>query len=119
MPGFPIKGDLALSDDGRELLLLTGPERVAQTLTVAAQVFKGSWRYDRNLGVPYFQDILVAGPELELVKQRFREMALRVAGVAAVASVTLAQDGAIISVDLVVRTDDDRTAVASLEFKTS
>lgn len=117
MPGFPIKGDLELSADGRELVIISGPERVAQALTVAAQVFKGSWRYDLNLGVPYFQEILVAGPELELVKQRFREMALRVAGVAAVSYVTLEQQGAIISVDIVVRTDDDRTAVASLEFQ--
>jgi hypothetical protein len=82
--GFPRPGDLELTADGRDFVILSGREKVAQSLRVGAQIFLGSWRYDRQKGIPYFQEIALAGPSLERVRRRFQEFVSGTDGVVAV-----------------------------------
>jgi hypothetical protein len=116
--GFPIHGDLELTADGRDLVLLSGAAKVAQSIRVGAQIFKGSWRYDRSAGIPYFQEILVAGPQLELVRRRFHEFLTRTPGVAAVTSLTLRHDraSATIYVDFHVVVETGEILTDTLDF---
>lgn len=96
MPGFnrgwPVTGDLQLTDDGRDLQLVFGAAKVAQNIKVRAQTFKGSWRYDRQIGMPYFEDILAFGASSELVRRRFHDLLANTDGVLSVQSLTLRFD---------------------------
>lgn len=118
---FPILGDLEVTDDGRDLVLVAGRDKVAQSLRVGAQIFRGSWRYDRQRGIPYFQDILLAGPQLEVVRRRFHEFISETDGVTAVDSLTLRFDSAqaTMYVDFIAVCDDGSTLTSSLTFGVS
>jgi hypothetical protein len=118
MPSVAIVGDLQLTPDGRELVLVTGPAKVAQSLRVGAQIFRGLWRYDRKVGVPYFQEILVAGPDLERVRRRFHEFLTGTDGVLSVTSLQIRFDrpAATIFVDFSVICDSGETLTDSLDF---
>lgn len=93
--GYPVRGDLALTADGRDLDIVSGAAKVAQNIKVRAGIFKGSWRYDRQLGVPYFEEILAAGASIELVRRRFRELISGTPGVLSVQSLTVRFDNAL------------------------
>lgn len=116
--GFDIQGDLALTADGRDLVLVSNEAKVLQNIRVRASIYKGSWRYDRNVGVPYFDDILVAGPSVELVRRRFYELLIGTDGVSSVQSLTLRFDPTrgTIYVDFVVLTTAGQTAANTLDF---
>ncbi len=90
--GFDIVGDLQLTEDGRDLEFVSGGAKIVQSIRTRAQIFKGSWRYDRNVGVPYFEDILVHGASAELVRRRFYELIIGTDGVTAVTKLTLRFD---------------------------
>lgn len=116
--GFDIQGDLALTADGRDLMLVSNEAKVLQNIRVRAAIYKGSWRYDRNVGVPYFDDILVAGPSVELVRRRFYELLIGTDGVSSVQSLTLRFDPTrgTIYADFVVLTTAGQTAADTLDF---
>lgn len=107
--GFPIQGDLELTADGRDFVLVSGAEKVAQNIKVRLEMFKGTWRYDRNLGMPFFQEILVAGASLELIRRRFYDALIGTPGVTGVTKLTTRIDpsaqGAILRVYFAVTTD--------------
>lgn len=90
--GFPVVGDLQLTPDGRDLQIIGGPRKVIQRLRTRAQIFKGSWKYDRQIGMPYFQEILVADASLELVRRRFYEMIAGTEGVTTILDLSLRID---------------------------
>jgi hypothetical protein len=117
--GFPIQGDLELTADGRDLVLVDGPEKVRQNIRVRASIFKGSWRYDRTKGMPYFDEILVAGASVELIRRRFYDMLIQTPGVLSVRKLTIRIDpsaqGATLYVDFAV-TVDAGTLTDTLDF---
>jgi hypothetical protein len=117
--GFPVLGDLQLTPDGRDLQLVSGAAKVAQSIRVRAQIFKGSWRYDRQLGMPYFQDILVFGSSVELVRRRFHEMISSTDGVLSIQSLTIRFDhtGQTIFVEFSCVTDTSEILRDVLDFK--
>lgn len=84
MPSFPVAGDLQLTSDGRDLLMLDGNAKVLQSIRTRASIFKGSWRYDLNRGVPYLEEILLFGAGVELIRRRFHELILGTDGVTSV-----------------------------------
>lgn len=92
--GFPIRGDLELTSDGRDFVLVTGRTKIAQSIRTRAQIFLGSWRYDRDLGVPYFQEILQAGPSMEITRRRFYELLIGTPGVLSVPELNIRFDSA-------------------------
>ncbi len=116
---FPVRGDLELRDDGRDIVLVAGRDKVAQSITVGAQIFKGSWRYDRQVGIPYFQDIMLAGPQADVVRRRFVDFLSTTDGVTSVDRLTLRFENAsgIMNVDFSVTCDDSSTLTSSLNFE--
>lgn len=116
--GFNIPGDLALTPDGRDLQLVSGPQKVLQSIRMRFALYKGQWRYDRNAGMPYFDEILVAGPSVELVRRRFYDMLIETDGVSSVQSLSLRFDSeaATIYVDFSVVTTAGQTVTDTLDF---
>jgi hypothetical protein len=86
----------AQTDDG-DLDISTGNLRVVTdvaTITAAKLsnlfgLFKGEWFLDGRQGVPYFQYVMVSNPNLSLIANLFRQVALAAPGVATVMSVDL------------------------------
>lgn len=117
--GFPVLGDLELTADGRDLQLVSGAAKVAQSIRVRAQIFHGSWRYDRQVGMPYFQDILVFGASVELVRRRFHELIANTDGVLSVQSITVKFDrtSETIFVEFEALSDNSEVIRDVLDFK--
>lgn len=51
--GFQVPGDLALTPDGSDFIFVRSNAGLVQTIQVSLQIFRGSWEYDENAGVPY------------------------------------------------------------------
>jgi hypothetical protein len=49
---FDFQGDLQLSDDETRFVLVGGQRRLRQRLQIGMQRLKGTWRWDRSLGLP-------------------------------------------------------------------
>lgn len=64
-------GDLDLS--GHRLNLATGEEAIEQQLKLRLRFFLGEHFLDRRLGIPYYRDILIKNPNLQLVRSLFKE----------------------------------------------
>lgn len=116
---MPVQGDLQISDDGRDLLLVSGAAKVGQNIKARAGIFKGSWRYDRQLGVPYFEEILAFGASKELVRRRFLDLVTQTPGVLSVESLTVGFDNVaqVISVNFSCITDTSEIVRDVLTFK--
>jgi hypothetical protein len=89
--GFSIPGDIALSDDGRYLLLWQGAEEVAARVAVAIQTFAGTWRYDQRAGVRYLFEIFEkpASAGLALLRADLWRVIRETPGIVAVVKMTL------------------------------
>lgn len=64
-------GDLDIT--GGELSLTSGGEAVEQRTRLRLQFFLGSWFLDRNIGIPYYESILVKNPNLPAISAIFRQ----------------------------------------------
>lgn len=91
-PGFPVAGDLKLSADGRELLLVAGADLVRQQVLAGSQIWRGFWVYDDTAGLPMLESVLVKGADLRVVTQVFRDWLASLSGVASVKSCACALD---------------------------
>jgi hypothetical protein len=116
--GFEVPGDLQLTADGKDIVLVSGATKVRQSIRVRFATFKGQWRYDRNVGVPYFEDILVAGNNVELVRRRFYDLLIGTDGVTSVQSLTVTFDSssATVYVRFSVLTAAGQTVTDVLDF---
>ena len=110
-------GDLALSDDGTSFVYISGAEQVVQDIKIRAQIFKGSWRYDLNEGVPYFQEILAFGATLGLVRKRFYDLVASTPGVQSVQSIRVFFQRPEIFVEFTCSVDG-RAVTGVLDFRT-
>lgn len=68
--------DLVISD--YDLVMIDSAERVAQQIKVQLLTWLGEWFLDTTHGVPYLDYILVKNPNLELIRQTFRDQILAV-----------------------------------------
>jgi len=91
--------DIDLS--GSELTLVDGTDAIAQHLLIRLRFFKGEFFLDRLLGVPYYESILLKNPNLNVVRNLFRETIIETPGVLAIQRFDLSLDGAVrnLSVD--------------------
>lgn len=65
-----------------KLSLVTSPgAEIRQKIAVRLRFFKGEWFLDQNIGVPYFQAILVKNPNLATVQSIYRQAIVTVPGV--------------------------------------
>ena len=96
MIGFPIAGDLALSDDGRTFVLRTGVEEYADRVRAARQLFRGTWWYDQRIGIRFLDVILEkpAGTALALLRAEVRRVIASVPGTESVLRVATTYDSA-------------------------
>jgi hypothetical protein len=85
--GFQVAGDLALSEDETELLIVAGARSVEQQIRTGSTVWQGYWRYDPAAGLPMLSSVLVKGADLRVVTQVFREWLAEIDGVVTVDSV--------------------------------
>lgn len=102
----PITNHLDLS--GASLKLVTDPNaEIRQKIAVRLRFFRGEWFLDQNIGMPYFQNILVKNPNLPMIQSLYREAIVTVPGVSDVKNFTYTFDGKIrrLSLDFQVITD--------------
>lgn len=63
--------DLILQD--RDLMVIDNAERVAQMIIIQLRFWYGEWFLDTSDGVPYLERVLVKNPNLNHIRQIFRE----------------------------------------------
>jgi hypothetical protein len=79
-------------DLSRDRALVSGPTYTAQKIQAVLKLIRGEWFLDLNLGVPWYEEILVRGPNLDAIRGLIRDRITAVTGVARVLSVTLTPD---------------------------
>ncbi len=116
--GFQVPGDLALSADGRELVLTSGAALALQQIRVGAEIWQGSLQWDPSAGLPMLQAILVKGPDFRVIRDVFRSFLLDTAGVTAVTRLDVALDRAsrTLTVTFAVTCEDGTDAGDVLAF---
>jgi len=66
----PVTHDLDLS--GLNLHIAQDSQATAQRLKVRLKLFKGEWFLDTTQGIPYYQNILLKAPDLNLARSTLR-----------------------------------------------
>jgi hypothetical protein len=101
IPGNPFNGgvilyDLALNVDSwdlvfhnNDLLLIDNAERIGQQIKITLQFWFKEWFLDTTQGIPYLEHICVKNPNLQHIRQIFREAIMSVDGVDSVTELTL------------------------------
>lgn len=99
-------GDLAIENGN--LVIIDGPEAIAQRVKTKLQTFQGEWRFDTSLGTPWLQSILGKGRPDEEVRSLLFARILAIEGVSQVTSLRLNRDRATRALGIVgsLRTDD-------------
>lgn len=88
-------GDLALEMGDVVVLGLSTETRVAyirQKLSVRFRFFLGEWFLDLRQGVPYYRDVFVKNPNLDLIRSLFIRVVRETPGVLDVPTFSLAYD---------------------------
>lgn len=85
-------GDLEIGSDG-DLIIVTGIDAIAQHWGIRLQFFRGEWFLDTRLGIPYFEEVLIKAPDLNVVQSLLREATRKTPGVIAINSFELGFDG--------------------------
>ena len=85
-------GDLEIGPDG-DLIIITGIDAIAQHLRIRLQFFRGEWFLDTRLGIPYFEEVLIKSPDLNVVQSLLREAIRETPGVISITSFELDFDG--------------------------
>jgi len=83
-------GDLDLT--GHRLNLTTGEAAIEQNLRVRLLFFLEEWFLDRSLGIPYYRDVYVKAPNLQLLRHLFRTAISTTAGISSVDSLDITLD---------------------------
>lgn len=72
-------GDLAL--EGGTLVFCSGKTFYRQKLASRFKFFAGTWFLDRRQGIPYFRDVFIKNPNLDLIRTMFRRVITTCPGV--------------------------------------
>lgn len=83
-------GDLVISSEG-DIYLTTS---VAQAIRIRLRWFAGEWKFNPELGVPYFEDVFVKKVNISRVEQIMTEQVLDVDGVRKVRSLSIVTNSA-------------------------
>jgi len=86
--------DLVLNPETgkRELLIITGAAYVRQKIATRFKFFLGEWFLDQREGVPYFREIFVKNPDIDIVRAIFRRVLTSVVEVSTITRFDLAYD---------------------------
>lgn len=81
MASFKLDQDGDLDVTNNEITLTEGLEEKQQHLQSRFSLFRGEWFLDTNLGVPWFQDVLVKNPSFAVVQEILKDTVLDTPGV--------------------------------------
>lgn len=85
------KGDLAL-DEYRTFTFVQEVPLIRQRLSSRFKFFLGEYFLDLRQGIPYYRDVFLKHPDLDVVRTLFRKVILSTPGVQTLASFNLAYD---------------------------
>jgi hypothetical protein len=116
--GFQVSGDLALTADGRELVVVRGAQLALQQIRTGAEIWQGQLSWDPDAGLPMLQSILVKNPDLRVLTQVFRSFLLDTGGVVSVDQLNLTVDKATrtLTVSFKVTCEDGEQASDLISF---
>jgi hypothetical protein len=83
-------GDLALENG--TLVFCEGSAFYRQKLASRFKFFLGTWFLDKRQGIPYFRDVFVKNPDLDLIRSLFRRVILTTPGIKAIKRFSLVFD---------------------------
>lgn len=66
---------------GADLRIVTGDDAIVQHLTIRFQFFLGEWFLDERVGIPYYTDVLIKGPNIPSVRSLFSQTILTTPGI--------------------------------------
>ena len=96
---LPIGRDLQIDPDTHDLQLSSGDllivangDAIRQEADIRMRFFLGEWFLDGTAGLPYFQNILVKSPNLNLIRRLLTDEILAVTGVKNVIALDLKYD---------------------------
>ena len=84
--------DISLQNN--DFILVDNAERISQQIKISLQFWLGEWFLNTTLGVPYLERICVKNPNLQHIRQIFRNVIQNVSGVTAVNALDLTVDAA-------------------------
>jgi hypothetical protein len=108
-------GDIALRNG--TLYYATGAEEAAQGVRSRLRFFLGEWFLDTREGLPYWEEVLVAGPDLRAIEEAMRQVVLGSPRIVAIGEMALDFDRR--TRELTVRltaTMDDGTVLTPDDF---
>lgn len=108
-----VDGDLDIS--AGDLVLVSDADAVLQAVRIRLQFFKGEWYLDESAGLPYFQDILVKNPDMNVLQFLFRKAILETPGITTVNALTLSFDSAARSLSVSYRASSDVGELSATE----
>lgn len=83
-----LMSDLALIENNNnlqienfDLVIATGSLYVANKIRIRLSTFQNEWFLNINAGLPYYQDILIKNPNLDLIADLFQTEILNTTGV--------------------------------------
>lgn len=82
--------DLLLCDDGD----IAVTDSVSQAIRIRLRWFLGEWKFNKGLGVPYYEEILVKNPSKLHTEQVIRETVLSVCEVTEVSEIEVIRNSA-------------------------
>lgn len=78
------EGDIELTNG--KVVFISGAQHTRQKLASRFKFFLGEYFLDLRQGVPYYRDILVKNPDLNVIKSIFRKVILTTKGVESLTS---------------------------------
>lgn len=84
--------DIDLS--GHRFNLVEGDDAIEQHLLIRLKFFLDEWFLDSRVGIPYYRDILIRNPNLDLIRNIYKTAVLDTPGIASVESIELDIDTA-------------------------
>lgn len=81
------KVDIDLS--GHRLNIVDGDDAIHQQVLIRLKFFLEEWFLDERVGIPYYRDILVRNPNLDLIRTIYKTAILETPGVTSVDRMTL------------------------------
>jgi hypothetical protein len=75
----PLSGDLVIEDG--DLALIAGSGAILQSVRTRLGFFFGEWFLDEEVGIPYFESVLVKSPSFVGIRELFRKELLETPGV--------------------------------------
>jgi len=104
--------DLVLDSSGN-IALASPPYALAQDVASAIRTFLGEVYYNKNLGIPYFQNVLGYLPPASLLQQYMSSAALTVPGVVSAQTVINSFDAGSVSGQVLFTDESGTTTVVN------